>query len=216
MSLLLAIALNDSIIMASDSRTTYIYKDRVEYKDVSNKMSLMDDRICISHCGQALVNGIKIEEHLNNFISKNKNKTINKIPTLLKKYFLELDSKSEINFFVSGYYNDKPRIYKVFTHKDNELCKLDKKFIFYLGETNFVSRLFSDMFIKYGFGYTKHSEYDFNRIKENKEEAIRLVNFIMERTKEYMSFTNIRQTVGGLTEIVMIKPDKAYFYQKKL
>ena len=40
MSLLLAIALNDSIIMASDSRTTYIYKDRVEYKDVSNKMSL--------------------------------------------------------------------------------------------------------------------------------------------------------------------------------
>ena len=160
MSLLVSVFLNDGIIMASDSRTTFTHKDKtVTYQDGTHKLFVYNDKIAISTCRNASVNGQTNEFHFNKFKEKYPNESIHKIPKLLKEYYLNLKSDCDVAFFVVGYdSNNKPVGYRVYTQEKNERLSVSSPTSYWLGDRNFASRAFGEVYIKKGTSYLKHED----------------------------------------------------------
>lgn len=218
MSLLFSLILQDAIIMASDSRTTYVYKDKPpKYVDTAYKTVIMDNKIGISHCRNATCKGKTITEHLEDFMKQYKGRVISRIPTLLKSYFNELDPNLDCVFLICGYdrYNS-PRFYRVYTQGGIENGgKLVPGQAFWEGERTVCSKLFSPTYVKKGTSYTLHSDYQCLVKNYDVYDAVRYINFAFKATEEYMSFHECNQTVGGPIDILVLKPDFYYWYQKK-
>ena len=145
MSLLIAAFLKDCILMAADSRSTWKHKDgTVTYQDGTKKLFILNDKVAISTCRNAHFNGQTVEWHMNKFIDLYRHEKINKIPDLLKEFFLKIKPDCNVAFFVAGY-NDKnkPVGYSVYTQEKNVKIYTSSPVAHFKGETNFVSRAFS-------------------------------------------------------------------------
>ena len=217
MSLLFAMVLKDSIVMASDSRTTFSYKDgRVTYVDTTYKTVIMDGHIGISHCRNASYKGKTISEHLYDFMEIYKGRHITRIPALLKKYFNDLSPKLDIAFFVAGYVKDEPKFYRIFTQGEIESHgKLNAGRQFWEGERTVPSKLFGLVYYKnINNYYLKHPDYKERFKNFDIYEAVRFIHFLYSTTEGYMSFFDTKQTVGGPRDILVIEKDSAYWYAK--
>ena len=218
MSLLFSLILKDAIIMASDSRTTYTYKNKPpKYVDTTYKTVIMDNKIGISHCRNASCNGKTITEHLYDFMEKNKGKALSRIPKLLKEYFNNLCPTLDVVFLICGYDStNKPRFYRVYTKGDIENGgQLVPGQAFWEGERTVCSKLFSPTYIRKGSYYELHSDYPCLVKNYDVYDAVKYINFAFKATQEYMSFYECNQTVGGPIDILVLKPDFYYWYQKK-
>ena len=215
MSLLVTAILNDGIIMACDSRTTWTHSDKtVTYQDGSKKLFILNNKIAISTCRNASLHGQTIEWYMNKFIELHKDKKISRVPKLLKDYFLSIKPDCNVAFFVAGY-NDsnKPIVYKVYTQQENEKLYTSSPCSYWLGETNFVSRAFGPVYIRKGASYKKHTSYNLLIDKFSIEDGIKYCKYLINSSEEYLKFFDIKQTIGGDTKIVVIKPDRIYWYQ---
>lgn len=217
MSLLVVSLLNDSIIMGSDSRTTYKYSDRVEYVDAAYKTTLMDGRIGISHCRNASLFGKRIEEYLEDFAKKYSGRSITRIPRLLKEYFLNIKSDCDIAFFVAGYENDKPRVYRIHTKGSIETCNTNVPQVWWEGERDVASRLFSpNLYFTVGARYEKHSHYKLAIDKFSIKEGVEFTNFLIETAGKTLYFQEADKTIGGPIDILILKRNGlSYWHQRK-
>lgn len=215
MSLLVSLILKDGIIMSSDSRTTWKKKDSVTYTDKTYKTILMDNRIGISHCLNATVNGITIHEHLKNFIKINKGKLITRIPTLLKQYFLELNPNCKIEFLICGYIKEKPYAYRVETQGEITKLVTSSPNVYWAGERDVPSRLFSEVYLKRTNQYKLHSSYKLKLDSMSIPEGIDFSEFIINTAKQVMSYQECDQTIGGPIDILILKPYESYWYRRK-
>ena len=217
MSLLFTIILKEAIVMASDSRTTYHNKDdSVRYVDTTYKTVLMDDKIGISHCRNASFNGRSITDHLQDFMRIYKGRCITRIPNLLKTYFNNLSPNLDVIFFVSGYYNNEPKFYRVYTKGDIETCK--KPNIgqqFWDGERVVPSKLFGRVYYFDNGKYISHPDYKNKFASFDIHDSVKFINYLYTTAEGYMSFFNCDQTIGGYIDILIIRPDFSYWYQKK-
>ena len=216
MSLIVTVIVKDAIIMTSDSRTTYIYKDgKVSYSDHANKTYLFDGRIGISTCRNAKVNDVDVEMHLADFEKIHKNKSITRIPRLLKEYFINLDSKCDICFLVGGYEKGKPYLYLIYTQ--GEILKCESRFpaAIWEGEKDIPSRLFTTVYVKKGTNYTKHCENKLNIDKFSILDGIEYAKLVINTAKNVMKFQDVNQTIGGAIDVLILKEDKAFWYEKK-
>ena len=215
MSLLLTVLVHDGIIMASDSRTTFPSNNRVRYKDTTFKTFLMDGKIGISLCRDASINGRTIEYHINNFMIKYKGTNIKSIPYLLKDYLLNLSSTCDISFFVAGYDKGMACIYRVFTQGGIEICPSHGPCSYWEGERDVPSRLFSNVYLKNGFNYTIHDEFELAIYDFSIQDAVDYAKFIIETTEKCMTFQRRNVTVGGPIDFLIIKPDGAFWLKRK-
>ena len=215
MSLLVTVLVHDGIVMASDSRTTYINNNKVRYTDSTYKTFLMDGKIGISLCKDATINGRTIEYHINNFMIKYKGTNIQNVPNLLRNYFLMLNSTCDISFFVAGYDNGIPHIYRVFTQGGIETCPSNGPCSYWEGERDVPSRLFSNVYLKNGFNYTIHDEYELAIYDFSIQDAVDYAKFLIETTEKCMNFQRRNVTVGGPIDFLIIKPDCACWLKRK-
>lgn len=216
MSLLVTVVVNDAIIMASDSRTTYpdAYGN-VTYSDHANKTYLMDGRIGISTCRNATVNNEVIEIHLKRFEILYKTCTLSRIPRLLQEYFLQLNPSCDIGFLISGYENGFPHVYRVFTQGGIEKCPTPSPVSYWEGERDVPSRLFSTIYIRQGYNYVPHGEYQLRINEFSILEGIEYAKFIINTAKGVMKFQRTNQTIGGAIDVLVLKPNESFWYEKK-
>ena len=216
MSLLVSVFLEDGIVMASDSRTTYKYSSGNKYVDTTYKTVLMDGKYGISHCLNATVNGKTIDYHLQNFMKKYKGKGLTKIPELLKEYFLNLKPDCVIEFLVCGYIKETRYGYRVNTQEKIEKFNTNPNIVYWAGNRTMPSRLFSpNLYFKKGNKYVKHG---FDPLREKPfsiPEGIDLAEFIINTSKKAMSYQNCDQNIGGPIDVLIIKPYEAYWYRRK-
>lgn len=216
MSLLVTSLLKDAIIMASDSRTTYQRKDSVRYEDNTYKTILMDGRIGISHCRNAKIKGKKIEAILEDFMTLYKGSSITEIPALLKNYFLAIYKDINVAFFVAGFENYTPFIYRIYTQGNIEVCDVSSPQAFWEGERDAASRLFSpNIYFKENSRYKKHSHYPLRFNEFSIQDGIDFSTFLIETAGKTLTFQYSNHTIGGPIDILVLKRNGECYWHKR-
>jgi hypothetical protein len=215
MSLLVSCFLKDGIILGSDSRTTYKTETSIRYTDFTYKSVLMDGKIGIAHCLNASVNGRTVNDHLQDFMKKYKGRGLTRIPALLKDYFLNLNPKYKIEFLVCGYINEVAHGYRVETQVGIEKLTTNPLNVYWAGERDVPSRLFSTTYFKRDGKYLSHSYHPLKLSEFSIPDGIDFVEFLINTSKNVMSWQECDQTIGGPIDILIIKPYEAYWYRRK-
>lgn len=215
MSLLVSVFLKDGIVLASDSRTTYKTSTSIKYTDQTYKSVLMDNKIGIAHCLNATVNGKTVDDHLQDFMKQYMGRGLTRIPALLKEYFLNLNPKCVIEFIVCGYIGNTPYGYRVETQGDIERFITDPQHVYWAGERDVPSRLFSTNYFKKGNKFYNHTHNKLKLDKFSIAEGINFAEFIIYTAKNVMSYQECDQTIGGPIDVLVLKPNNAYWYRRK-
>ena len=202
MSFLIAVHVNEGIVLASDRRTTY-----------TNTQT----------CGDTIIQRIGI--HTTNSTDKTfpcPNGAGISIPQVIIDYFNELPLVPDTHFIVAGY--DKTEsgkqqlLYKVrVKEKSIDQINTDSQGAFWDGETYTLTRLIQNVAIK-----TTDNNYldlPFEDILWGYftlQDAIDFARYAVETTIQTMRFKNVVETVGGSVDILVITPDETKWLQKEL
>lgn len=245
MSFIVVVTVKEGIVMASDSRislSTYEYVNNgnngepiviketmAHYSDTAYKTFLMDDKIGISTCGNASINNEPISGYIEKFMRENKNCPIEEIPQKLCDYIHDLEPNKNTTFFVSGYAQIEGTELKQCLYRINTTLSLvdaieehDTSFpcAYWDGERDIASRLFTDLYIKEidkdgKEVYTQHVLHDLASSYWTLQDAIEFAKFAIDATANSMKFQQRAKTVGGPIDILVIKPENAYWIQRK-
>lgn len=230
MSFIITVHTNEGIIMASDSRTTYntsnISPDGiitnfigVQMTDTTYKTFLCNPRIGISTCGAADINNIPIAGYIEKFISEKvtNESSVDSISYGLIEYFSKYTLST--NFIVAGY--DKgdltPKVNQVFIANGNvKSHNTSSPGAVWDGEITTLSRLV----VPIGFRQPDGSYIDVENhgIAFNfftLQDAINFAEYAVDVTIKTMAFETCAKTVGGPIDILAIKPDGAFWIQRK-
>lgn len=244
MSLIVTVYVSEGIVMASDSRISIttsteindgsdgnpkvIKETMVHFSDTSYKTFLMNNKIGISSCGNATVNGAPIAGHIETFIRENSGCSIKEIPEKIRDYFHELVPERNTTFFVAGYdmsdENASQCVYRINTNPTTgdgiESYDTSASNIIWDGERDVPSRLFTDLYIKKTDAqgnetYKQHQYYSLASQFWTLQDAIEVSEFVISATISSMKFQKRAKTVGGPVDILVIKPEGAHWIQRK-
>lgn len=203
MSSLIAVHVNEGIVLASDRRTTY-----------TNTQT----------CGDASLLGKPITGFIQDMIRSRigDDCPVSSIPQVIIDYFNELPLVPDTHFIVAGY--DKTEsgkqqlLYKVrVKEKSIDQINTDSQGAFWDGETYTLTRLIQNVAIK-----TTDNNYldlPFEDILWGYftlQDAIDFARYAVETTIQTMRFKNVVETVGGSVDILVITPDETKWLQKEL
>jgi len=248
MSLIITIHVEEGIVMASDSRTTFnrqdfsplpdgkgaiITRDQgVHYSDTTYKTFLAPNNAGISTCGAASINGKPLTGYVEKFIheSINKDTAISEIPSLLLKHFRSFTPIPDIIFQVAGYSKDEAalnqKVYRIFVVAEHiEELDTSSQGAAWNGETEILSRIINSMWTqrkgkdqKTGEEFVLYDELKAPPIPWNffsLQDGIDFATYAINTTIETMRFQERLKTVGGPIDILIIKPDGAFWASHK-
>ena len=244
MYFIVAVYVNEGIVMASDSRISItskkiandgsdgkpiVVKETMDhFSDTSYKTFLMDQKIGISFCGNATINSAPIAGYIEEFMRENKGCSITELPEKIRDYFHDLEPDKDTTFFVAGYEltdgEARKKVFRIHTNASNGTGIEEKDTSFsnamWDGARDVASRLFTDLYIKEADAtgkeiYTKHSKYDLALQHWTLQDAIEFAEFAISATINCMKFQKRPKTVGGPVDILVIKPDEAFWVKRK-
>lgn len=232
MSFIISVYTNEGIIMASDSRLTFsttkylpngsIKKEiGVQFTDTVFKTFLCQERIGISTCGAADINGFPITGFIEDFITKETRPqtTVESVAQGLLQYFSRFTPKPDIIFVVAGYSAPelKRQILRVFVNQGLIIpidCTLPGAS--WNGETDIFTRITNQVAVKNSDGtYTDFSSFGTNFSFFTLQDAINYAQYAIDVTIKTMFFQNRVKTVGGPIDILAIKPTGGFWIQRK-
>ena len=127
MSFLIAVYVNEGIVLASDRRTTYSNTVEVEGNAIqrigihttnsTDKTFMCPNGAGISTCGEASLQGAPITGYIQEVIRTqiSEDCDVEEIPNLLVQYFQQLPIVPDTNFIVAGYKSvDEKKVQKVY------------------------------------------------------------------------------------------------------
>lgn len=233
MSFLIAVHVNEGIVLASDRRTTYTNTQQLGDKVVqrigihttnsTNKTFVCPNGAGISTCGDASILGKPITGYIQEMIRSKIDKSclVENIPQIIVDYFNTLSVVPDTNFVVAGYDSTgdekKQLLYKV-NVKNKKIEKVDtmSQGASWDGETFTLSRLVQNVAIKTNEG--KYIDLPFEDILWGYftlQDAIDFARYAVETTIQTMHFKNVVETVGGSVDILVITPDETKWLQKE-
>ena len=248
MSLIITIHVEEGIVMASDSRTTFNTQDLsplpdgkgaiitknqgVHYSDTTYKTFLASNKIGISTCGDASIDGKPLTGYIEKFIHESiKNETeISEVPKLLLEHFKTYSPVPNIIFHVAGYSKIESsllqKIYRVFVSTDYiEEIDTSSQGAAWNGETEILSRIISSLWTqrkgkdpKTGEEIVLYDELKAPPIPWNffsLQDGIDFATYAINTTIETMRFQQRLKTVGGPIDILIIKPNDAFWASHK-
>jgi hypothetical protein len=71
------------------------------------------------------------------------------------------------------------------------------------------------VYLKNGFNYTIHDEFELAIYDFSIQDAVDYAKFIIETTEKCMTFQRRNVTVGGPIDFLIIKPDGAFWLKRK-
>lgn len=234
MSFLIAVHVNEGIVLASDRRTTYtntqtrgdtiIQRIGIHTTNSTDKTFPCPNGAGISTCGDASLLGKPITGFIQDMIRSQigDDCPVSSIPQVIIDYFNELPLVPDTHFIVAGY--DKTEsgkqqlLYKVrVKEKSIDQINTDSQGAFWDGETYTLTRLIQNVAIK-----TTDNNYldlPFEDILWGYftlQDAIDFARYAVETTIQTMRFKNVVETVGGSVDILVITPDETKWLQKEL
>lgn len=234
MSFLIAVYVNEGIVLASDRRTTYSKPDNINGVPVqqigihvtnsTDKTFICPNGSGISTCGDASLQGKPITGFIQDMIrSKIKEETtVKEIPQIIVDYFSEFPVIPNVNFFVAGYAADEgntqnQKLYKVVLNsgrKVTEEINTSCQGAVWDGETTTFSRIIQDVAILQNGSYVNlpHEEILFSYF--TLQDAVDFARFAVETTINTMRFKNVVETVGGAVDVLVITPKETKWLQK--
>lgn len=234
MSFLIAVHVNEGIVLASDRRTTYtntrtengtvIQRIGIHTTNSTDKTFICPNHAGISTCGDASLMGKPITGYIQDMIrTKIDNETkISDMPTIIKEYFQNLPIVPNTQFIVAGYDIDETlqkhqQLYRVNVKNGYiEAVNTENQGAIWDGETYTLTRLIKNVALKDEAG--KYCDLPFEDILWGYftlQDAIDFARYAVETTIQTMRFKNVIETVGGDVDILVITPDEIKWLQKQ-
>lgn len=233
MSFIIAVHVKEGIVLASDSRTTYTQTVKIgdlttvkfgtHTTDTTDKTFLCPNQIGISTCGNASIAGTPITGYIEAFIRENMTETTDvcQVPKMLIDYFQTMPTVPDTNFIVAGYHmEDHVKTQRVFhlnvLRKQIAAVDTTSQGAKWDGETQTLSKIMQKTYMRdksgreISLGDTKVPWGLFTL-----QDAIDFAQYAVDITIKTMHYSNVVETVGGPIDILVIKPDKAFWIQHK-
>lgn len=232
MSFLIAVYVNEGIVLASDRRTTYsntvevegnvIQRFGVHTTNSTDKTFMCPNGAGISTCGEASLQGSPITGYIQEAIRTqiSEDCDVEEIPNILIRYFHELPTVPNTNFIVAGYKSENEKkvqkVYKV-NVKTSAITVVDttSQGATWDGETLTLTRLLLNVALVDQNGNC--SPLPFEPISFEYftlQDAVDFARYAVETTIQTMHFKNVVETVGGKVDILVITPDETRWLQK--
>ena len=228
MSLIICVHVEEGIVLASDSRTTYNKEDGnakfigVHSTNSTNKTFICPNNSGISTCGDESIQGKPISGFIEAFIREkiNSNTKIEDMPALIKGYFNNLEPRLCTTFIIAGYEQvngkAKQKIYRLRTHmNDMEIIDTDSQGALWDGETVILTKLIQPVYLKTERDYELLPVPEFAWNLYTLQDAVDFAKYGIKTTIDTMKFQVVPETVGGPIDILVIKPGKAEWLAKK-
>lgn len=233
MSFLIAVYVNEGIVLASDRRTTYsnttILEDKliqrigIHTTNSTDKTFICPNNAGISTCGDASLLGKPITGFIQEMIRERVGADckVEAMPQIIVDYFSGLAQTPDTHFFVAGYdttdSGKRQLLYKV-NVKSKEIEQIDTSTqgASWDGETFTLTRLIQNVAVKVN--DENYIDLPFEEILWSYftlQDAIDFARYAVETTIQTMRFKNVIETVGGKVDILVITPDKTTWLQKE-
>ncbi len=233
MSFIIAVYVNEGMVLASDSRVSYNNTKvngvnttvlvGVHSSDTVNKTFKCPNNIGISTCGSASVKGLPITGFIEDFIRSffTEHTKVSTVPSLIISYFQKLDPSLNIHFIIAGYEDEgkglTQKLYLVQTNTGTIINDdTSSQGARWDGETSILSKVIQPTAIKNPDGsYTDLPNYSIPWNLYSLQDAINFAKYAVDITTQTMHFQNVNETVGGPVDILIIKPENAFWLKKK-
>lgn len=232
MSFLIAVYVNEGIVLASDRRTTYnrtetingvvVQKIGLHTTNSTEKTFLCPNGAGISTCGDATLLGKPITGYIKEVIRGIAPETlVSDVPQMLVDYFRGQSVVPDTHFFVAGYDKDNDqvyqRLYKVNLKDASPIIPVDTSTqgASWDGEIMSLTRLVQNVAVKKPDGtYVDLPNEEILWGYFTLQDAIDFARYAVETTINTMRFKNVVETVGGNVDILVITPDETKWLQK--
>lgn len=232
MSFLIAVYVNEGIVLASDRRTTYnrtetingvvMQKIGLHTTNSTEKTFLCPNGAGISTCGDATLLGKPITGYIKEVIRGIAPETpVSDVPQMLVDYFRGQSLVPDTHFFVAGYDKDDDqvyqRLYKVNLKDASPIIPVDTSTqgASWDGEIMSLTRLVQNVAVKKPDGtYVDLPNEEILWGYFTLQDAIDFARYAVETTINTMRFKNVVETVGGNVDILVITPDETKWLQK--
>ncbi len=233
MSFLVAVHVNEGIVLASDRRTTYtntmasedkiIQRIGIHTTNSTDKTFICPNNAGISTCGDASLLGKPITGFIQEMIREKVRPDckVENMPQIITDYFQGLPQIPDTHFFVAGYgvtdSGKQQLLYKV-NVKSKKIEKVDtsSQGASWDGETFTLTRLIQNVAVKMPDG--KYIDLPFENILWEYftlQDAVDFARYAVETTIQTMRFKNVVETVGGKVDILVVTPDETRWLQKE-
>lgn len=228
MSFLVAVHVNEGIVLASDRRSTYSRTiktgDRVvEQFGIHTTASTDKTFLCpngagISTCGDAALLGKPITGFIQDMIRTRIGSAcpVPEMPQRMTAYFQALPQIPDTNFIVAGYDQGRQLIYKLNVRSGEvEQVDTDSQGATWDGETLTLTRLLMPVGVKSNGSYVDLPTEEILWGYFTLQDAVDFARYAVETTIQTMRFKNVVETVGGKVDILVITPDGSKWLQKE-
>ncbi len=233
MSFIIAVYVNEGVVLASDRRTTYTNTQTegnkttlrigIHTTNSTDKTFTCPNGAGISCCGEASLLGKPIAGFIKEMIRTEieNDCSVESMPQIIIDYFSKLPVVPDTHFIVAGYDNvDGKKTQRVirFSLKNRQIEKINtlSQGATWNGETNTLTRLIQRVSIKTD--DDKYVDIPFEGILWNYftlQDAIDFARYAVDATIQTMRFKNVVETVGGGIDILVITPDETIWLQKE-
>ena len=232
MTFIITICVREGIVMASDSRLTFnltqqaqnqqITQTAVIQSDTNYKTFLMQNKNGISFFGQAEINGVPISGFIENFINATPQTNVSQVPQQLLNYFRSLPGPPHIYCHIAGYEINSQSIPEQHVYDvnvfNNSFTRLQSP-VAWGGESDILHRLIQPLWTRSGqpgnYSYDALPFYNIQFQLFTLQDAIDFSIYAIKATIDSMNFQPRPKTVGGPIDVLVIKPDRALFIQRK-
>jgi hypothetical protein len=233
MSFIITIYLREGIVMASDSRLTLnttqkqdeqtITRLAVSQSDANYKTFLAPNQVGISTYGAADVQGVPIADTIEAFIREQLgtgDKVVDEVPPLLVEYFQQMPTPPDTGFHVAGYKsvgNQRvPQVWQVNIKTGETKQVNNNQGATWGGEADILARLLQPVWVKDAAGNfqqlpTHVIPWQFFTLQDGVDFAV----YALRTTIDSLRFQPRPKTVGGPIDVLVIKPDNAFWVQRK-
>lgn len=209
MSQLITICTQNGIVMAADSRISYYKNDGAYYSDNANKVFVTPNNVGISTCGNAEIDGKRIEFFIKEFIAEHAACDADEIANNLLPYFAKLNPELDTTFHVCGVIDDEIVGYRVYT-KTSKIFPCNKTFkhcgIIWNGDNYVINRLLNCYFCSQS-DETPGNKEMYRHVPWERfviEDAVEFIKFMMDTSIKMQKFHQTKPTIGGPIRILAI------------
>lgn len=233
MSFIIALYVHEGLVLASDSRSTFsdsltdatgktIERKGVHFTDSTYKTFLSKSQVGLSICGDISINNQPITGYIESFLDEHQTDNVEQIANTLIPFFGGISPSLDSVFFIGGYIPDSAGRPQLKLFKAETLSKTVKEIdtstqgAMWNGEIDVMSRLLTNLYIKNTTGtYIEHSRYPILWQYFSLQDAIDFARYAVQTTIDTMRFQKRIKTVGGPVDILVIKPDGAFWICRK-
>jgi len=234
MSFIITLYVQEGIVMASDSRLTV---NRIEQRgiqqvqicvpqsDANYKTFLAPDNVGISTFGAADINGVPISGYIESFITEKLSAgtvELHQIPRLILDYFRSLPLIPDTSFHIAGYTTENgrriPHVWVVNLPQSTitQMNQPGQQGATWGGESDIMSRLLNTVGTIAADGkFSQIPAYPIDWQFFTLQDAIDFAIYAVRTTIDSMRFQTREKTVGGPVDVLVIKPDRAFWVARK-